>query len=234
MKTLTPTTFTVTVCQATVFTPDQDTKVGRVMSQLPRWLARFDADPVVANTGDGQPRVVLSDTARTWRAEVTAARADVYWVLAAPQGTPPRPGAFYPAAADLLVELVTIARVRVGRLAAVITRLAPHDTPGAYLAAHYCQPRWNAEPPDRFELALHHRSVLGGHEVNAWTRCLTAPGPDPAVMGAVHVEQDLNTPVETLATRRFSTEDIAAWLACVPAEMDAMLERHFPAAGAGP
>ncbi len=222
--------FTVTVCQATVFTPDHDAGFGRVMRQLPGWLARFDADPVVAPGDGGAPRFILSDQARAWRAEVTATRADVYWVLADAAAATPLPHAFYPAAAELLVELMQVAHKRVARLAAVITRLAAHDTPGAYLAAHYCQPRWTMDPPQMFEIALHHRYPLGDqYVVNAWTRSRTAPGPDPSLMRAVHVEQDLNTLIEDSLTRRFSPAEVTGWFALVPGELDLLLDRHFPA-----
>ena len=234
MKTLSYAAFTVTVCQATLFTPDHDTGFGRIIRHLPRWLARFDADPVIASGDGGPPRIVLSDAARAWRAEVSATRADIYWVLSDATARPPLPHAFYPAAADLLVEVMQVARTRVGRLAAVITRLAAQDAPGPYLAAHYCHPDWSEDPPDRCEVAIHHRYPLGGqHMVNGWTRSRTAPGPDPSVMAAVHVEQDLNTLVEETMTRRFSAAEVSAWFALVPGEMDAMLDRHFPAARAG-
>jgi hypothetical protein len=123
-------------------------------------------------------------------------------------------------------------RASVGRLAAVVRRIAMDRMPAATLSRHFCRDRWLASPlnrPSDFELHASKRFDLpNSFRVNSWFRCKTAE----VVMErapAILVEQDFNTLAEELESRDYGPEQITHFFSpTLMAEFDKVLGLYFP------
>ncbi|MCI0342462.1 MAG: hypothetical protein L0216_15200 [Planctomycetales bacterium] len=125
----------------------------------------------------------------------------------------------------------------VGRLATVVTRIAEHETPGLFLARHFCKSRWDAAPlnrPEGFELHAHKSYKLpSGLKINSWVRNRTVQivAPDQSERAAVSVEQDLNTLAEEANSSAFDERGIRSFFELAIPEFDAILKLYYPPNG---
>jgi hypothetical protein len=193
MRTLSARDFHLTSCQAGMITPGHELPRRQLFAELlPAWLVRFEEEPRFVAV-DGEPtRIILEGGG--WRFEFSAARADLFWIRRAPSVPALALEGFYEQASDLLGGYQRATGCRVGRLAALVQRIAGHDAPGLALARHFCQERWThgaLDRPEQFELHAHKRYALAGRFlVNSWVRCRSAPQFGPQ---AIAVDQDINT-----------------------------------------
>lgn len=232
--------FRLAACQASIFTPDEEISAAKLLGNLvPRWLSRFDADPVVIPATEGipreVPRMILSSTSGNWRCEIASMRINLFWRRTNTTTTEPTLAEFYAEVTRMLNEYTEYLQARVGRLAAVLNRFAPHSTPGLFLAQHFCKDRWSAAPlnrPENFELHAHkHFRLDNEFEVNSWVRnktgILSGEHPQPIVL----VEQDLNTLADDAKERRFTSEEIARFFVASSNEFDSILRLYYPEEG---
>jgi hypothetical protein len=115
------------------------------------------------------------------------------------------------------------------RVAVVVTRYAPHESPGLSLARHFCQDRWHKAPlnrPESFELHAHKSYDLKGFTVNSWFRAKSGVMTEKTVTTKVVLaEQDVNTvPRDTAMT----DDEVSAFFAICPPELDHILQLYFP------
>ncbi len=118
---------------------------------------------------------------------------------------------------------------------ALATRFSPHETPGLFLARHFCQNRWDKAPlnrPENFELHAHKRFTLAnGFTVNSWARSKTGrvsgDGDEKLV---VLFEQDLNTIGEEAPERDFSEAEVKKFFGASATELDSILRLYYPSA----
>ena len=230
--------FKLVSCQATVFTPDGGLSVTTIMKKLyPSIASRFDADPTVLpllpeGASAEIPRVILESSSHEWRFEIAAARVNLFWQRTKTSERTAEIGEFLGEAAQALLQYATVSGERIGRLATVASRYAEHETPGLFLARHFCKERWDQAPlnrPANFELHAHKRYSLGGEiAINSWARSksgtLLADPRRPVVI----FEQDLNTLAEQAPTAEFSQNDVARFFSLVPAELDSILRLYYP------
>lgn len=232
--------FRLASCQATLFTPDEEMSAAKLLGSLvPRWLARFDADPLLLPPAEGLPREVprfiLNSSSGSWRCEIAPARVNLFWrrtETVSPALTPALTQFFGDDATLLLNEYVDFLKARVGRLAAVLNRYASHASPGLFLARHFCQERWMKAPlnrPENFELHAHKRFRMGEFHVNSWVRSKTGR---VSIEGAsepiVLVEQDINTLQEETEIRSFNSDEVTRFFAAVSSEFDVILPLYYP------
>ena len=233
--------FELASCQATVFTPEGDLSVPKLLKTVvPGWLDVFDGDPVVLPHAEAIPREIeiprltLLSKAGAWRCEFAPTRLNIhYTIAAAPEPATPTISSFLDDCTTRFQEYQRATGARIARLAVVTTRYARHDTPGRYLAGHFCKPAWLSgalNRPESFELHAHKRFTMGGKFfVNSWVRSKTgtatiAGKTDPIVL----VEQDLNTLAEDLPTRAFSAADVAEFYAAAARELDHIIAMYYP------
>jgi hypothetical protein len=236
-----PTThdFVFAVCQATLFTPDEEVSSAKIISGLlPQWASRFDGEPVVLPFPGAVPRevprVILQDKTEMWRCEISSARMNIFWRRTSAEGQIPSSAEFFGEAGVRLTEYQNFQRARVGRVAAVVNRFVPQETPGVFLARHFCQDRWLTAPlnrPESFELHAHKKYDLAGFRLNSWVRnksgeLLQPDGRPPRPV--LVVEQDLNTLPEDEPTRSFSGDEIRRFYEVVVPELDHILGLYFP------
>lgn len=230
--------FELASCQATLFTPDEEVSSARLTKTLvPRWIERFDADPVVLPSQEAMPReiprVILHSRSGTWRCEIASARINLFWRGSAVEVSVPTLTGFYKRAIELLNEYSNFLDCRIGRLAAVINRFAKHDSPGLFLANHFCKRNWLRKAlnrPENYELHAHKRFLLAEtFEVNSWVRSKT--GTFSSTSGhekIVLVEQDLNTLAEQVPEASFTQEEIEDFFESVVSEFDVILRLYYP------
>jgi hypothetical protein len=231
--------FVLASCQATVFTPDEEVSAAKIVAGLTtRWSSRFDGEPVVlplpAAVPREIPRVILQDKRGTWRCEVSSARVNIFWRRTQDVDPAPALGEFFEDAAARLIEYQDFQRARAGRLAAVLNRFTQADSPGLYLAQHFCHERWLRAPlnrPESFELHAHKQYGLADFRVNSWVRNKTAAlaypeskTPRPIVL----VEQDLNTLPEDAPNVSLNPADIRRFFGAVVPEFDHILGLYYP------
>ena len=83
MERLTASSFELASCQATIFTPDGDLAVSKVMKDLyPSLATLFDGEPtILPPVPEGAPleipRIILESTSHEWRCELSPARVNV-------------------------------------------------------------------------------------------------------------------------------------------------------------
>lgn len=228
--------FAIGSCQATLFTPEADVSAARFLTQLfGHWGARFDAEPTVIPLPEGVPKevpkIILESRNQLWRCEVASGRVNLFWRRAATEGEGLSLLEFYQTALPMLLEYRTFVASPIRRLAAVVNRLAMHDSPARYLAEHFCRDRWLQAPfnrPENFELHAHKQFQLTeGIAANSWVRSKTAKVVEsnrPIVL----VEQDLNTLTEEV-DRAFTDDEIRCFFETAAVEFDRIIELYFPA-----
>ena len=239
MEKLTARSFEVASCQATIFTPDGDLAVTKVMRDLyPSFAPRFDGEPtVLPPVPEGVPlevpRIILESTSHEWRCEFSAGRVNVHWRRAKSSEASIGLGDFFGIAIEILSQYAAQLNPRIARLAALTTRFALHEIPGLFLARHFCQDRWDAAPlnrPENFELHGHKRFTFAkDFTVNSWARSksgkLTGSGENKRI---VFFEQDLNTLAEDAPAANFGEEEIGKFFLAAAPELDSVLMLYFP------
>lgn len=232
--------FAVAMCQASVFTPDEEVSPARFSKKLlPAWSTRFDADPFAIPNMPGLPvevpRLVLNSKANLWRCELATARINFYWNNPDPLTQKYPANDIYTELRSLVSDFLAAFEPRVARLAAVVHRISANDSPGRTLATHFCAEQWHKAPfnrPENFELHAHKRYALGsGTKVNSWVRNKTAfatrgPTTNPVIL----VEQDLNTLAEDAQNAAFTTQQVSAFFEAAPTEFDSILKLYYPGA----
>jgi hypothetical protein len=235
---LTHVDFKASVYQAVIFTPDEEFSTAKVMKDFyPIVGDQFDAEPVVTPPLAGfpaqVPRITLNNKENSYRLEIAAARANFYW-REAKEGQPfLEQDEFYKEATRLLCGYQEIVGCRIGRLAALLTRYAQHETPGLFLAQHCCKEDWGRAPLDRPEsFELHARktyTVDGVFRVNSWVRNKTGRlTREETVTPIVLVEQDINTLAEEAEDRSFTPQEIERFFGAVVGEFESILRLYYP------
>lgn len=238
LQELTADSFAIAQRQLVLFTPDEEISSAKLVRGLvPKWSERFGGEPVILPAAEGMlrqiPKIILHSEDGAWRCEISSERISIFWRLM-------RSGVATPGAAEsvqLLQEYRDFLDARVGRMAAVLRRIAAHPNPGLFLARHFCQPKWIEAPfnrPENFELHAHKSFELGQRPfvVNSWVRNKTAgvpsnTGPQPVVL----VEQDLNTLAEESASQDYSKEEIDSFFSATEDEFDVILRLYYPLEG---
>lgn len=224
-------------CQVTVWTPDEEVSGGKIFRGLfPSWASRFDDEPIIYPTVDGLPReiprITLQSKSREWRCEIASARVNLFWNCRE-SARATEDVRFVEQAINLIRDYVSFTKARVGRVAFLRTVYARHESPGRFLASHFCKERWLAIPlnrPENFELHAHKRFALAGKwQVNSWLRSKTGRvALKDEGFAAVVVEQDLNSLAEEEATRDFPQEEISDYFAVAASEAKNVLELYYP------
>ena len=239
MEKLTASSFQLASCQATVFTPDGDLAVSKVMRDLyPSLATLFDGEPtVLPPVPEGAPleipRIILESTSHEWRCELSPARVNVYWRRAKSTAECVVLGDFFGKAVEILLQCTAQLSPRIARLAALATRFSPHEKPGLFLVRHFCKDRWDEAPlnrPENFELHAHKKFPLtSDFTVNSWARSktgkLSGDGDEKLV---VLFEQDLNTLAEEAPTRDFSEAEVKKFFGDAETELDSILGLYYP------
>ena len=141
---------------------------------------------------------------------------------------------FFDGVPRLFEQYIDAFQVRVGRLAGILNRFAKNDSPGLYLARHFCKERWDTAPfnrPESFELHAHKRFALGNQiQVNSWVRSKSGKlaSSEKQDQSIVLVEQDINTLAEEAPSRAFSLDEIRAFFRLAASEFDAILTLYYP------
>jgi hypothetical protein len=227
--------FRVASCQATLFTPEADVSSARFMARiLPSWADRFDGDPLTFPLPEGVPKevpkMVLQSRTQEWRCEIASGRINLFWRRPSQDGSEISLVEFYRTVVPLLIQYRGFVDSPVRRVAAVVNRYRLQDTPGRYLAQHFCRDRWLTAPlnrPENFELHAHKVFKLTPRfAVNSWVRNKTGKlaGVDRSI---VVVEQDLNTLTEEM--HDFSEQDIQSFFDAALTEFDTILQLYYPA-----
>ena len=192
--------------------------------------------PIPANAPGDLPRIILESSDKVWRCEISDTRVNFFWRRVSNEIAELAADDFYRLAATLFGEYVESSQARVGRLAAVITRYFPIDSPGAFLARHFCRSDWLSEAladPGNFELHAHKVFTLASRfRVNSWVRNKTGQlrmGGGQST-GIIVVEQDLNSLAEQIEESSFSSEDLTDFFVAVPSQFDDILQRYYPPA----
>ncbi len=239
MEELTASSFELASCQATVFTPDGDLAVSKVMRDLyPSLATRFDADPtILPPVPEGAPpeipRIILESTSQEWRCELSPARINVYWRRPKSAEACVALGDFFEEAAKILLQYAALLSPRIARLAALTTRFSVHEKPGLLLARHFCKDRWDKAPlnrPENFELHAHKRFTLtSDFTVNSWAKSKTGKmSGDGDEKLIVLFEQDLNTLTDGAPAKGFSEAEVRKFFGAVSTELDSILGLYYP------
>lgn len=239
MEELTTSSFELASCQATIFTPDGDLAVTKVMRDLyPSLSTLFDGEPtILPPIPEGAPpeipRIILESTTHEWRCELSPARVNVHWRRAKSTGASVELSNFFEDAVEILLQYARQLSPRIARLAALATRFSPHEKPGLFLARHFCRDRWDKEPlnrPENFELHAHKRFALAScFTVNSWARSKTGKllgGDDEKLI--VLFEQDLNTLAEDAPGKDFSKAEVKKFFGAAATELDSILGLYYP------
>lgn len=199
---------------------------------LANWPDIYDGEAMSIPSPDAIPdfpAVTLSSKNGSWLIEMSKARVNVAWLRQdAKKRSMER---LFSNLSQRLVAVLEDAGVSAGRLAALVTRVAPVENPGTALAKQFCKRTLLDGPlnrPEGFELHAHktftlHRSL----EVNSWVRIKTAKAGTRDYRYVI-VEHDLNTLASELDTRKFTGRETGSMFRASANEMQAILDLYFP------
>jgi hypothetical protein len=231
--------FCLVQAQASIFTPNLQFRPGKVLAYfLGEQADLFSGQPIVLPTEamPGFPQVILTSEDGRYRLQASSARLDLIWARQDPEDKVEL-RSFLDQATGFFAGYLELTRGMAGRLACILTRTAPDNTPSMTLARHFCQERWLVGPlnrPSDFELHAHKRFLLGEtFQINSWFRCKTAiiqyGKPESGVRSdVILVEQDFNTLAEESETREYTGDEMVSFFRHSPAELDVVLRLYFP------
>ncbi len=239
MDKLTASNFELASCQATVFTPDGDLAVNKVMKDLfPSLTTLFDGEPTILPPApEGAPfeipRIILESISHEWRCEFSPDRVNVHWRQSKSTAGCVALGDFFEKAIGILLQYAAQLSPRIARLAALAKRFSVHEKPGLFLARHFCQDRWAGAPlnrPENFELHAHKRFTLASDfTVNSWARSKSGKlSGDVDEKLIVLFEQDLNTLAEEAPAKDFSEAEVKKFFGAAATELDSILGLYYP------
>lgn len=241
MSSITRANFEVVACQATAFTPDYELSARGFLRELyPEWADLFDDEPQsippLPALPREVPRITLQSRSREWKCEIASGRINLHWQQR--EGPAERIGleTFFSRVSALLVRYQRSINDRIGRLSAVVTRFAEQESPGLFLARHFCHERWETAPlnrPEGFELSAHKVFLMGNSfNVNSWARNKTGTRTVNGKSKPIVVfEQDINTLVPEAETRDFAADEIKNFYELATTELDFILGLYYPEAG---
>jgi hypothetical protein len=229
-----PEDFQLGSAQASAFTPDLAMSASLITSKLmPKWAGIFDGEPTILPNLDGfpreVPRIILTNAAGNYRCEIAAARINLIWRKKRAVDEPALPD-YFAESTSVLGEYMEVVGCKVDRLAAVVSRVAPDENPGLFLARHFCRDEWAdgaLNRPENFELHAHKAFDMEGFTVNSWVRnksaTLTVDGKASRI---VLVEQDLNTITGDFS---YDFDAVKRYFAVVGPQLDQILGLYYGA-----
>ena len=145
-----------------MFAPGDEIRPASVLRQVLRdWADTYDAEPYSLPFGPDAPGdvpvVMLASADQTQRINVARTRVDIVWSRGE-GGAEPELQSILSDFAGRLGAISAENTVPVGRLGAVVTRVAEVLEPGLALARQFCRDRWLSGPlnrPEGFELHAH-------------------------------------------------------------------------------
>lgn len=225
--------FSPLTVQLAIFVAGEGLAPRSVLSiALTDWADVYDAEPVSlalpADIPGEVPSVIASSSDEAMQLQVAREKVSVVWQL---RNEPRQIEEILTMAAHQLGTVTSRLDVRIGRVGAVVRRIAEADQPGVQLARQFCRDEWIRGPlnrPEGFELHAHKVFALpSGLRVNSWVRIRTAIGNAPRYQ-FVSVEQDINTLAEEAGSRRFRADEVQQFVALVVPEFDSILQAYFP------
>ncbi len=234
------TDFTLDFFRISLFISDVNLSGKSVLRRLPEnWFALFDADPVLVPLPDGAPPnfpiAELKNSKSTLRFGISRVRLD--FEVSALDINKPIPSLIEipQLALKHIIEFVEIFDLQIIRLAANIIRITKHPDPGLFLAKHFCQDKWwENQPlnrPSAFEVHSHKRYLFNDDiVVNSWVRNKSGFS-KKTVEPLIVVEQDINTLLEEISTRRFDTNAINSFYTKCVMDLDEIHALYYPAIG---
>lgn len=229
--------FKPSLFQASIFTAEASFSTSKVMSTFfPHCTDTFNADPEVVADLPGfppeVPRIILSNKEGTLRLEIAAIRVNFFGRMKAREELVDIE-TFYKQAIQLFHLYIEKSDFKIGRIAAVRHSYAVHETPGIFLARHFCKESWDASPlnrPKNFELHAHKfYSLSDDFKINSWARSKTGRLIlDNKETPIVLFEQDLNTLSEEINTKSMTDEDIHNFYSIIIPEFDKILTEYYP------
>lgn len=237
MKNISAKDFRLARCQATLFTFDEEISSARLIRELPEFMSFFDGEPTIIPSVEEfpkeRPRIILRNNSDQWRCEISSARINLFRQIAINEEIIPPLEDIYTKAVELFSLYLRVMKVRIGRIAAVINRFLQHDSPGIYLARHFCKEKWNEAPlsrPEHFELHSHKKFDLNNKFlINSWVRNKTGSiAINNEIKPIILVIQDLNTLFENTGKYSYTVEDIRFFFELATKEAIKILQLYYP------
>lgn len=226
--------FQIGSIQCSIFTRTLDTRPAILLAYLlDRWGSKFDGQPLsVPLPNDAPPeipRIVLTSSDASLKMNVSTSRVDIIWNRKGRKDDPDVE-CIIADFREILQDIVKYTKSSPERLAAVIGRFAPIENPGKVIAEHFCKQVWLEGPlnrPESFEFHAHKRYTYAKKfKVNSWVRIKTGrilSNSSPAVI----IEQDINTLVEEMEKRKFTSQEIIKFFNAAATEFDQILELYL-------
>jgi hypothetical protein len=229
--------FRVTRVQVVAFPTERQLPTTKVIATLlTKYADRFDGDlqalPLPQDIPAEVPRAVLQSSDQRFRFEIGLSRLSSQWQRLEDETTSLEE--VVSGCIDVLAYCVKELDPRLGRLALVVSRVCSCETPAQTLVQRFCREETQQEPFNRssnFEIHNHKEYVLPEIEpkltINSWVRCKTArlaKTDHPAIL----VEQDLNTLVQDIDQRQFTSDQLRTYFKVVTREADDILGKYFP------
>jgi hypothetical protein len=222
--------------QAVVYlaNPEEFTQSSFLSAILPPYAARYNGDlQALALPSDAPPEfpsVILLSRPAKWQLRASPARVDSLWGLVNLDDE--EDPDVIAQCAEVLERYVQESKVRIGRLALVLSRFSQVEDPTRELIDHFCNDRAKEEPLRRSQMfELHNHKVYIpaqiDKKVNSWVRCRSGQLVPPSA-SVITVEQDLNTLEAERASNLFSADDIRTFFENASKEANDILGVYFP------
>lgn len=179
--------------------------------------------------------VTVSSEDKRWRFQSSPKRTDSFWSARGKEENNKRICDITDECLAPLLDYPVDAGLQIGRLALVVRRWAPCETPAKALVNSFAQKKLvdpdkaNSPLRNSQQFQLHNLKKYEspfGYEVNSWVRCRS----DLLVndQDGIAVENDMNTLGEEPSERAFRREEIEQFFSWAAEEMDQILELYYP------
>ncbi|MGA7952468.1 MAG: hypothetical protein WCA07_03000 [Gloeobacterales cyanobacterium] len=235
--------FQTVILQATIFTPDISVSTFSASKALAiilgKYAQQYDGAPQALALPEGIPpeipRIVLQSQDGTFKLEIAPQRINSFWIRT--QENQGEPENMIDSCIEVLKHYVRETDMNVGRLALIVTRALKTEYPAKSLIEKFCKQELQTSifgRSENFEIHNHKRYGFKGTSIenlfiNSWLRCKTGEMiADGKPVPAIILEQDLNTPLEEIEQRNFTTDEIQNYFEQTADEAKSVLELYFP------
>lgn len=223
-----------------IWTPDPEFSTSLILLKLyPKVQSIFSGDPIVLPNVDGippeVPRITLQSKNQTIRFEFSLQRINLV-IQDRKDSDLDSIESIKNWSVKLLSLTLQILSIKIGRLAWVLDRYVENQNPGEALSHHFCKDSLvnvntgALKRTENFELHAHKKyAILPDLLINSWVRCQTGTLKNGhEITKVMVVQQDLNTFAEDSETRKFTIDQVEAFLNAASIEFDSIYNLYFP------
>ncbi len=232
------TNFSISRILLTIFTPNIIFKKNNILkTMMESYSNEFDGDiisvPIPDDAPKEIPRIVLSDSAKTYRFEIAESRADFRIFSRVNHEIEFNLDKYLSFYYKLIDKYLKTTSANIGRIGIVLNNIMEKENPANFMVKYFINDRFlkdnNFQNLNEFQLNFSKKISLNGVNANHWIKCknIEAIGKNKKSLDFILVVQDINTPAEELEQKNYSINEIKEFVKQVNDKNTTILEEIF-------